>query len=200
MKVKLLLLFFLLSFTIKTTAQKEIKGIVSDGEVQSPLSYVNIGIKNKNIGTSSAQDGTFTLIIPSQHISDTLTFSIVGYTEYSIPIKSINQSSFYLSPKRTELSTVTVRAKALVEKKFGIKNEKALIHFTDGSTNQNDIFEITQLIRLDTTFSKVTSVNLLINQARKDSATFRINFYRSDSESPGERIIEKSIVQTKEIS
>lgn len=203
MKLKLLLFFCIISLSTTTFAQTEIKGVVIDADSHNLLSYVNIGIKNKNIGTSSLQNGTFNLIIPAQNTNDTLTFSIVGYSELKLPIKNIistNQQSFHLTQKTTELSTVTIKAKALIEKKFGIKNEKALIHFTDGSINQNDIFEIAQLVKFDTILSKITSVNLLVNYPRKDSATFRINFYRFDGNSPSQRIVEKSIIQTKQIN
>jgi predicted alpha/beta superfamily hydrolase len=202
MKFALILISYLLILTGTNLAQTAIKGIVLDTELKTALAYVNIGIKNKNIGTSSKQDGSFTIPIPAENLNDTLTFSIVGYSELNFPIKTIlsnNQQYFSLSPKATELRTVTITAKALVEKKFGIKNEKALVHFTDGSTSHSDIFEIAQLVRLDTILSKITSVNLLINVPRNDSATFRINFYRNDGNGPGTRIIEKSIIQTKKI-
>ena len=200
--LKLLLAFFFFSLHATTFTQTVITGVVYDAESKAPLSYVNIGIRNKNIGTVSRANGTFSIEIPAQNEEDTLTFSMVGYLEMNAVIKNIiaaNQKSFLLAVKATELSTVTVTARALTEKKFGIKNDKALIHFTDGSTNQNDIFEIAQLIRFGTTRSKVTSVNLLINQSRKDSATFRINFYRFNGSEPAERIVEKSIVQTVQI-
>ena len=200
--LKLLLLLFFFSLHATTFTQTVITGVVYDSESKTPLAYVNIGIRNKNIGTVSLANGTFSIEIPAQNEEDTLTFSMVGYFEMNADIKNIiitNQKSFPLAIKATELSTVTVTARTLVEKKFGIKNEKALIHFTDGSTNQNDIFEIAQLIRFGTARSRITSVNLLVNQPRKDSGIFRINFYRFDGSAPAERIIGKSIVQTVQI-
>lgn len=173
-----------------------------DQETQNTLAFVNIGIKNKNIGTSSLIDGSFSIQIPEQNKNDTLTFSMVGYSELTLPIKTIiasNQNIYPLKVKIVELSSVTVSANKQVEKKFGIKNNFVAIHFTDGSTNQNDIFEIAQLIKLDTTLSRITSVNLHINESRRDSGTFRINFYGFENNCPGNRIIEKSILQTHQI-
>ncbi len=177
-------------------------GAVIDSTQKELLPFVNIGIKQKNIGTSSLLDGTFSIKIPTQNENDTLTFSMVGYSELNLPIKNIvaaNQKIFQLKIKTTQLNSVVVTAKKLVEQKFGIKKNGAVIHFTDGSTNQNDIFEIAQLIKFDTIISKITSVNLHINESRNDSGTFRINFYKYDGNKPTERIIEKSIVQTKQI-
>lgn len=183
-------------------AQTTLTGIVVDADNREALPFVNIGIKNKNIGTSSLPDGTFSITIPTQNENDTLILSMVGYSGLYIPIKNIvssNQRTFQLKMRPIEMKSVVVTASKLVEHKFGIKNNGAIIHFTDVSTNQNDIFEIAQLIKLDTTISKITSVNLHINESRKDSGTFRINFYSYDGNRPTERIFEKSIVQTKRI-
>ncbi|MCC7027905.1 MAG: carboxypeptidase-like regulatory domain-containing protein [Saprospiraceae bacterium] len=183
-------------------AQTTLKGVVVDSDHQSVLAFVNIGIKKKNIGTSSLDDGTFSIMIPMQNENDTLTLSMVGYSELNIPIQSIittHQKTFQLKEKISSLNTVVVTASKLVERKFGIKKTGTITHFTDGSTHQNDIFEIAQRIQLDTILSKITSVNLHINQSRKDSGTFRINFYKYAGNRPSERIIETSIIQTKQI-
>lgn len=197
--VTALLLF---GITYSSMAQTTLTGVVVDSDHQTVLAFVNIGIKKKNIGTSSLDDGTFSIMIPKQNESDTLTLSMVGYSELSIPIQSIlstHQKTFQLKEKTSTLNTVVVSARKLVERKFGIKKTGTITHFTDGSTNQNDIFEIAQLIKFDTTLSKITSVNLHINESRNDSGTFRINFYKYEEKRPAERIIEKSIVQTKQI-
>ncbi|MBK6700465.1 MAG: carboxypeptidase-like regulatory domain-containing protein [Saprospiraceae bacterium] len=183
-------------------AQTTLKGVVVDSDHQTVLAFVNIGIKKKNIGTSSLDDGTFSIMIPKQNENDTLTLSMVGYSELNIPIQSIittHQKTFQLKEKISSLNTVIVTASKLVERKFGIKKTGTITHFTDGSTHQNDIFEIAQRIQLDTILSKITSVNLHINQSRKDSGTFRINFYKYAGNRPSERIIETSIIQTKQI-
>ncbi len=193
-----ILLVFVICFT--SIAQTTLSGVVVDSDSQTALPFVNIGIKQKNIGTNSLTDGTFSINIPTLNENDTLTFSMVGYLELNLPIKNIvatSQKTFQLKIKTTALKSVVVTANKLVEQKFGIKKNGGVIHITDGSTNQNDIFEIAQLIKLDTTLSKITSVNLLISQPRNDSGTFRINFYDYDRCRPSERIIEKSIVRQK---
>jgi len=192
----------LFGFIFSSMAQTTLTGVVVDSDHQSVLAFVNIGIKKKNIGTSSLDDGTFSIMIPMQNENDTLTLSMVGYSELNIPIQSIlttHQKTFQLMEKSSSLNTVVVTASKLVERKFGIKKTGTITHFTDGSTHQNDIFEIAQLIKLDTILSKITSINLHINQSRKDSGTFRINFYKYARNRPTERIIETSIIQTKQI-
>ena len=198
------LVIFILLFTVCSTVMGQItcQGMVSSSEVNTALPFVNIGIKGKNVGAISQSDGKFSIVIPLSYENDTLTFSMVGYEELSLPIKRIHQEKlqvFRLIQKTTMMNTVSISTGKLVERSFGIKKSRTLIHLLDGSMNQNDIFEIAQLIKSDTGLSKITSVNLFINQPRKDSGTFRINFYALENNLPGERLFEKSIVQTKKI-
>ncbi|MFD1145221.1 alpha/beta hydrolase-fold protein [Larkinella insperata] len=179
-------------------SQSLIRGRIVDSSTAKPLAYVNIGIQKKNIGTVSRADGTFSLQLPNDHLSDTLTFSLVGYSEKRISINHLTTNSSVtveLTERISTLDEVKITAKKPIEKKFGIKKRNLLLHFTDGMFSQKDIFEIGQLIKLGDAPAQVTSINLHLNANRKDSASFRINFYRMDGDQPGERVIEKSIIQ-----
>jgi predicted alpha/beta superfamily hydrolase len=200
-----LFLLAITTFWISAAANAQITctGIVVDEDSRASLPFVNIGIRHKNIGTASQADGTFSIKIPAQNENDTVTFSMVGYEELNLPVKNFaahNQKTISLKVKTTVLTPAIVTAQKLVEKKYGIKNTGTVFTLTDGSTNQDDIFEIAQLIKLDTSLSKITSVNLHITESRNDSGTFRINFYGFDGNRPAERIVEKSIVQKKKIT
>jgi len=192
----LIALFFIInSFSVKS---QTITGDIKDAKSNKALAYVNIGIKKKNIGTASQVNGIFSLNIPKEYSGDTLTFSLVGYQELNIPVSKItfeNILHIQLNEKSIELAEVRISAEKLVEKKYGIKKRSPLVHFTDGMFPKNDIFEIGQLIKFGNTPSQITSANLYISEAREDSASFRINFYKYDGERPSVRIIEKSILQ-----
>ena len=184
-----------------TSAQTTISGKVMDGDNKEMLPYVNIGIKHKNIGTVSAKNGSYSILIPTQNQDDTLTFSMVGYNEFTLPLRNIispDPQTIQLKARHLTLEPARVTVK-LVEKKIGLVKNHALIHFVDGSTNKNDIFEIAQLIKLDTILTKITSVNLTITEAREDSGTFRINFYGFDGLRPTGRVVETSLIQTHAI-
>lgn len=180
-------------------SQTQIAGNVIDAKEEYPLAYVNIGIKNKNIGTVSKGDGSFTIHIPSEYQSDTLTFSMVGYDESNLFIGNLvadKNVTIKLNEKSIQLEEVVIAGEKRVEKKYGIKRRGA-IHFTDGIFKKDDSFEIGQVIRLGNSLTQITSLNLHLNSSRPDSANFRINFYRYDLDEniPKERIIEKSILQ-----
>lgn len=183
------------------SAQVKLAGVVTDAGNEATLPYVNIGIRGKNIGTSSLLNGAFALSIPKENENDTLIFSATGYEEFMMPAGTITAKDLLhirLKPQITELAGIAIVSQKQVEKKFGIKNN-GLIHLGDGSTNQDDIFEIAQLIQPGSSQLKITSVNLYINESRKDSGTFRINFYACEANRPAKKIVGQSIIQTQQI-
>ena len=125
-------------------SQTQIRGKVIDSRNQEPLTYVNIGIKEKNIGTVSKEDGSFTINIPSELQHDSLTFSIVGYHEFVLRIHGLDSDEdviIQLKEKTTQLKEVVIAGEKSVVKKYGIKRRGA-IHFTDGIFKKDDSFEI----------------------------------------------------------
>jgi len=196
-KACLILIFLICNLPV--LSQIKISGSLVDAKTHEALSYVNIGIKDENIGTVSLENGTFSIEVAEKFLNDTLTFSLIGYHEYNLLINSIGQKELVLvelNEKNLALKEVLVTAERLVEKKYGIKRRNALIHFSDGMfLESNDIFEIGQLIKLKDKTAQITSANLYLFGSEKDSATFRVNFYKYQDGLPGSRIVEKSIVK-----
>ena len=202
MLFKSFLLLLTLVSSISAWPQVKISGQIIDAN-GNPLAYVNVGIRERNIGTASRSDGSFSLITPPETADDTLTFSLVGFHELDVAIKRINahkKLTIRLIEKVTALDEVVIKGEKLVEKKYGIKT-RGLIHFTDGIFRNNDSFEIGQVVRLGHKRVQVTSVNLHVNATRQDSASFRINFYHYDETEnrPKTRIVEKNILQRQPI-
>ncbi|MGK6352976.1 alpha/beta hydrolase-fold protein [Parapedobacter sp. DT-150] len=196
--VPLFLVLVILEIPAIGWSQLRLSGQVLDADSGAPLAYVNIGIKDKNIGTVSMDGGAFTLHIPEGHEHDTLTFSLVGYQLYHIPVNEARGGEpviAKLAAKNTLLNEVVVSGRKPVERRYGIKTRNLLLHFTDGMFEPDDSFEIGQLIKLGETPAKITSLNLYVFDTREDSATFRINFYRYADGRPAERLVEESILQ-----
>jgi predicted alpha/beta superfamily hydrolase len=190
------------STVVSTWSQILISGQIIDARGNA-LAYVNVGIREKNVGTASLSDGSFSLMIPPEVADDTVTFSLVGFHELNVAIKRIDphaKQTIRLIEKITALDELVIKGEKLVEKKYGIKN-RGLIHFTDGIFRNNDSFEIGQVVRLGNKTVQLTSVNLHVNATRPDSASFRINFYDYDDTEnrPTKRIVEKNILQRQPI-
>jgi hypothetical protein len=80
----------------------QIKGVVKDSLTGNPIPYVNIWVENKNIGTTSEEDGSFSIDLKSDSI---LFFSALGYeTKRLSSIKEM----VVLKPKIFELNEVRI--------------------------------------------------------------------------------------------
>ncbi len=70
-----------------------IKGRIVDSDNKEALSYVNVGIPGKNIGTVSQKDGNFQIAVDPHLISDSLKISMAGYQSQTIPISDLLKQS-----------------------------------------------------------------------------------------------------------
>ena len=75
-KKRLWILFLLMSFYVSA----QTKGVVVD-ESGKPIPYVNIWIENENIGTTSEENGEFSINSPKDK---NLIFSILGFDKRTI--------------------------------------------------------------------------------------------------------------------
>ncbi|PSR54261.1 TonB-dependent receptor [Adhaeribacter arboris] len=87
-------------------------------EAGEPLIGVSVLVKNTNIGTTTATDGSFQLTVPNP--SDVLVFSIIGYVAKEIPIK--NQSNFQIT-----LQEDTKALNEVVVVGYGTQSRKSLV-------------------------------------------------------------------------
>ena len=195
--MKTSLLFLFLTFTCSCFGQIRISGTVKQSD-SSILPYVNIGIKLKNIGTITNENGQFAVEIPKQFLKDTLTFSYVGFEELNVPIQSIVHSSmhvFLLNPKTTQLAEIIVKSKQLKQKNIGTKSHNPFLWGSAQSKDKNDIIEFAKFINIKNNFSRIQNVHIYLGGVTVDTATFRINFYNVINGLPGNKIIDKNIIE-----
>ena len=75
------------------------------------IPYAAIGILNKNIGSTSTEDGAFYFRVTKSELEDSLTVSSLGFSTFSIKIKdylNTNGKQIRLKEKTTELTEVIV--------------------------------------------------------------------------------------------
>ena len=73
----------MMSFAQESTA---IMGKVIDQNGYE-VPYAAVGILQKNIGTTSTEDGTFYFRVTNNELEDNLTISSLGFSNFSIKIK-----------------------------------------------------------------------------------------------------------------
>ena len=90
-------------------AQTKVRGTVTDGETGEPLPFVNIVFKGTTTGTITDVDGNF--FIQAHVNSDTLEFSMMGYTPYYYKVnkEAYQEINVVLEADSYELNEIVVR-------------------------------------------------------------------------------------------
>jgi C-terminal processing protease CtpA/Prc len=112
--------FFLLIAIARSYSKNQertvIRGAIYDIQTRTPVPYVSIYLRQSQQGTSATERGEFSISI-KKDLSDTLTFSAVGYKTLKIasPLFDTLFQTIYLEENVVELSTVTVSAHQAVD-------------------------------------------------------------------------------------
>ncbi|HEY0679617.1 MAG TPA: TonB-dependent receptor [Chitinophagaceae bacterium] len=114
---KLFLLSWLCCIAAIAMAQtKTITGKVTDQKTGTPLPGVSISVKGTQLGTTSKEDGSFSITIPSD--SRALVFSYLGYGDEERSIERVNSLNVSLSEgEGRKLDEVVVVAYGTQQKK-----------------------------------------------------------------------------------
>jgi len=102
-----------------------IQGKILDTESNTPLSFSNVSVKGKSIGSISNEQGDFNISISKSFISDTLVFSYIGYKNLYLPISQLSTTNnlIYLTKDNYNIKEVVIRSyNALEILKEAIKN------------------------------------------------------------------------------
>lgn len=105
-------LIFLLIATELYSQQVFIKGLVTDGETRSGVSFAHIGVCGMSIGTVANENGAYQFRIPDQVLGDTLCATAIGYETFKVPIDQLKgQSSFdiVLKPQISYLDDILIK-------------------------------------------------------------------------------------------
>lgn len=108
-KLTYLILFFLLSSSIKAQQETIISGHVSESGTNSGIPFVNIYFKGTLIGTVTDFDGNY--YIKTNSPKDSIYVSLIGYKSKAKPVKSgkIQEINFQLSQEALNLNTIEIR-------------------------------------------------------------------------------------------
>ncbi len=198
---KILILVLLLTFDFIYSQSIMIDGIVKINQNQR-LEYVNIGVKEKNIGTISNENGKFSITLDKSFLNDSLTFSYVGYKNLTIKIgdiKSSNQKDFVLEEQPTELKEVFISTRKRKIRKLGTNSYVSMVAgyvWSRENIENRDIIEHAKILNIKKP-SRILNLNMNLFNVFADSATFRANFYTIKENLPNKRI--QNIILSKKI-
>lgn len=127
---------FWLMLLITSTISAQTKGIVVD-EYDKPIPYVNIWVENENIGTTSEENGTFS--IDTEDKNKNLFFSIIGFEKKTV--KVAQATKVVLQSITNELDEVLIfNKKETKEIQIGIVENTIFQAFDNGPKNDIKFF------------------------------------------------------------
>ena len=178
-------LFFIL-FSLSISAQT--KGVVVD-ESGKPIPYVNIWVENENIGTTSEENGEFSI---DGSANKNLIFSILGFEKRVL--KASEASNVIMKAVSFQLDEVVVARHFETKKiEIGQINNSVLEAFDNGPRIDVKFFPYEAAYK-KTKFIKKVSI---LTDSRIDNATVKIHFYKADANGfPGEELLTRDYIVT----
>lgn len=200
--MRIIITFSILLFVTLTYGQITINGIIKSN-TNEPLEYVNIGIKNKNIGTISDIKGNFKITVNNSELKELLSFSYIGYEEKQIKINELQKSNFneiILNVSQTVLNEVIVISNKAKLVELGTKSYVSMVagYVKANNDKNNDIQEFAKEIKIKKP-SKVVDVNINLFNVYVDTASFRINVYDVKDNLPNNKISTENIIIQKKV-
>lgn len=165
----------------------QIKGIVVD-ENNKPISYVNISVENENAGTTSEENGQFSIFVSKDK---NLIFSALGFEKRIV--KASESEKIILKETAISLDEVLI-AKRLESKKIEIGNDKNSIFqaFDNGPRIDTKFFPYSNSYKKTKYIKKVT----IETDCRIAEATIKLHFYSvNDDGSPGTELLERDFTE-----
>ncbi|MDN3673258.1 carboxypeptidase-like regulatory domain-containing protein [Flavobacterium branchiarum] len=167
------------------------------------IKFANIGIKDKDLGTISDENGLFSIYIPEKNLGDTLTISYVGYNEFKIKITDVianKISQFVLEESINELSEVVILSDKIKEVAIGTKSYSSMVagYVRVNNDKNKDIQEFAKEININKPI-KIKSLSVNLFNVKVKTAKFRINFYSIKNNLPFENINQQNIILTHDI-
>ncbi len=102
-------------FSISLNAQRTISGTIIAGDDNSPLTGATVVVKGTDIGTSTDLDGKFSLSVPND--VKTITVSSIGFLSADVDISGVSEINLILKSDVSTLDEIVVTGYASQRKK-----------------------------------------------------------------------------------
>ena len=182
--------FIVSLFFISISLSAQINGIVKDSISGKPIPFVNIWVENENIGSTSEENGTFS--INTTEKSKNLIFSTLGF-EKKIS-KATNNIEVYLKPIAYQLEEVVIlKRRETKEIEIGRTNNETYQAFDNGPKIDTKFFPYFPSYKKTKYLKQVK----IYTDNRVENATAKIHFYAFDSNGfPGKELLNKDFIIT----
>ncbi|WP_309640201.1 carboxypeptidase-like regulatory domain-containing protein [Flavobacterium sp.] len=185
MKQKIFLAWLIL---VNITVSAQIKGVVKDSITKEPIPYVNISVENENLGTTSEENGAFTIHVSEK--SKNLFFSALGFEKKKIKISK--GMEVYLKSMAYQIDEVVISKRFETrQKEIGETESQILQAFDNGPRIDTKFFPYFPSYKR-TKFIKQVVIS---TDSKIEEATFKIHFYSVDANGfPGDELLSKDLI------
>ncbi|QHL88328.1 hypothetical protein GU926_13145 [Nibribacter ruber] len=172
MRFSWLLLFFSLVWSGSVVGQ--VKGTVTDQSTGKPVPYANIWVENENLGTTSDENGRFSL--GNAALGKTLVVSCLGYERMKTTAQG-GSMTVKLAPAQTALKEVVVKKNTHRDKKVvNPLNDRTEFAFSSNGTP----WIVAQYIPYQPTFAATPFLDeiALVTLSNIKKAKFKVRLYQ----------------------
>ena len=171
--------FFFLLFVPEVVFCQLFEGrVIVHENNNSGVSFVNVGIIGKNVGTVTDQSGNFSLELDNIYDKDSIRFSMIGYESRSFLVRAFKDNAIktiYLGPKSYSLTEVKIVYHKAREIRLGTPVISDALKSGFAENNLGSELGVKINTREPV---KLEDINLNVATCTYDSVTYRLNIYK----------------------
>ena len=204
MQLKYFSTIFFLLISFFSFGQNSYTGKIIDASTNEFLSYVNIGIVGKNVGTVSDLDGNFEIPLEDIYDKDTLRISMIGYESLEYIVGDFKEqiaknTDILLTPQITDLQEVIISSTKFTKEKV-LGNTTTSQAMRGGFETDKLGNEVGLVIKIKKSPSYIKSFHASIVDNNYGKVKFRLNFYDLDKKKmPNKSLLKENILVTTEM-
>ncbi|MFI8378546.1 SusC/RagA family TonB-linked outer membrane protein [Leeuwenhoekiella sp. NPDC079379] len=150
--MKNLYLGLLLFFCVAVNAQTNVSGTIYNASNTSTIPFVNIVVVNTSVGTTSDENGNFTITLPEG--SSQLRFISIGFTTETVTINSTqNNLRVNLQESTTDLDEIVITA-------LGIEKERQALVSAVSTVSADQLTTVSQTNLVNSLAGQVAGVQI----------------------------------------
>lgn len=181
-------IFFLLFIFTAFSISAQIRGVVKDSVTGQPIPYVSIWVQNENYGSTTEENGTFSINISEK--SKNLIFSALGYEKKIIKIAAVREVNLVQTTYQLDEIVISKR-KETREIEIGQTENAILEAFDNGPRIDTKFFPYLESYKKTRFIKKIT----IFTDSKIDKASIKIHFYKVDSNGfPADEILDKNFI------
>lgn len=192
------LVFFLCICSFSFAQNIDFDGLVVDAKTNKPIPYVNISFLNTLIGTSTTEEGKFSLEIPNSYLAKEIHVSSLGYKDTVLLARNLDKTKQLKMEEATfELEEVVI-SKALGESQ--ILNPITSYSITSGFDSSSTPWVLALYFpNIGASTKYLETITIFFrdkNEFKRERAKFRLRFYSVNpiTKKPEKDLVQKSMI------